>query len=58
MQPHIKCFLSDFSGTSIGIAFSDFLTDSLPQNQYDIPVDMIATEQGVIFIREKARYTK
>jgi 5-formyltetrahydrofolate cyclo-ligase len=45
-------FLSTFSGTSIGVSLSLFLTGSIPTDNYDIPVDMIATEQGVIITHE------
>ena len=39
-------FLKDFSGRSIGIAYSDFIADSLPNQDTDMAVDMIITERG------------
>ena len=37
-------FLSDYSGTSIGLCYSELLFDSLPSEEYDIAVDIIITD--------------
>lgn len=41
-------FLADFEGLSVGVVFSELLSDSVPCDGYDIPVDMIITEGGLI----------
>ena len=46
-------FLKDFQGTSIGIAYSDFVADTLPYEPTDMTVDMIITERGIILPNEK-----
>ena len=50
-------FLKDFCGTSVGVAFSDFLTEGLPTAPTDIPVFKIITEGGVI-VPDELRFTK
>ncbi|MBO7310483.1 MAG: 5-formyltetrahydrofolate cyclo-ligase [Clostridia bacterium] len=45
-------FLSDFCGKSFGIVFHDLFLDKLPTDEHDIPVDLIITEQGVVFQNE------
>lgn len=42
-------FLADFAGVGIGVVFSELLSESIPHDRYDIPVDLIITEGGVIF---------
>ena len=41
-------FLKNFSGISIGIAYSEFITESLPIEDTDMTVDMIITERGKV----------
>ena len=36
-------FLADFSGKTIGLAFSDCVVDRLPRETFDLPVDTIIT---------------
>ena len=50
-------FLKDFLGISIGIAYSDFITESLPSEDTDIAVDMIITERGNV-IPYEAKFKK
>lgn len=38
-------FLSNFKGTTIGICYSNCVTDHLPHGKYDKNVDLIATEK-------------
>ena len=45
-------FLSEFEGLSIGVVFSEMLSDTVPHDEHDIPVDMIITEGGVILPHE------
>lgn len=37
-------FLAEFSGTSVGLAFSDCITEHLPREEFDQPVDIIIWE--------------
>ncbi len=46
-------FLKDFQGSSIGIAYGDFVVDTLPYEPTDMTVDMIITERGIILPNEK-----
>ncbi len=46
-------FLASFKGKSIGAVFDELLVDELPMDKYDISVDMIITEGGVISPYEK-----
>ena len=48
-------FLSGFCGKSFGIVFHDLFIDKLPTDEHDIPVDLIITEQGVVFKNEAAK---
>ncbi len=36
-------FLADFSGRTIGLAFSESVTDTLPREEFDLPVDEVIT---------------
>jgi 5-formyltetrahydrofolate cyclo-ligase len=41
-------FLRDFSGVSVGITFHALLQESLPHDRFDVPVQWIVTEKGII----------
>lgn len=41
-------YLASFSGKSVGAVYSRFVTDKLPTDRYDLCVDLIITEGGVI----------
>lgn len=43
-------FLSRFSGTLAGVAFSDFIIDRLPRGKFDLQADMIFTEGGAVSV--------
>lgn len=43
-------FLCDFKGISLGVAYSDFICDSLPCGRFDMKTNDIITERGSIFI--------
>ena len=45
-------FLKDFKGTTVGLTFSECMTDNLPYDEYDVPVDMVITEKD-IYVRNK-----
>lgn len=40
-------FLSSFSGSRIGVVYSDFILPSLPRGRFDEKVDMLLSEKGV-----------
>ncbi len=37
-------FLKDFSGKKLGLAFLECLTDRLPREEFDLPVDAVITD--------------
>ncbi len=41
-------FLRDFSGTTLGIVYRDFLLPTLPRGRMDLSVNALVTEAGVI----------
>ncbi|MCL4854528.1 MAG: 5-formyltetrahydrofolate cyclo-ligase [Bryobacteraceae bacterium] len=41
-------FLKDFPGTSVGVAFQMQVTDKLPVEPHDIPVDYLVTEMEIL----------
>ena len=41
-------FLSGKNITRIGVVYSEFIIDKLPLGRYDLPVDFIVTEKGII----------
>lgn len=43
-------FLCGFNGVSFGLCFDEFITECLPTEETDIPVNMIVTQSGVIRI--------
>ncbi len=45
-------FLKNYSGTKIGVVFSDLVCDDLPRGRYDNSVDFIITEKGVTKIND------
>ena len=47
-------FLSGSRVLSVGVAYSELVTDTLPCEPTDVAVDMIITESGVILPNEKA----
>ena len=41
-------FLKDFKGITVGLVRSDFLIESVPREEFDLPCDIIITEKEVI----------
>ncbi|MBE6599732.1 MAG: 5-formyltetrahydrofolate cyclo-ligase [Ruminococcaceae bacterium] len=41
-------YLEDFEGTTVGLCRADFLFKSLPREEFDLPVDIVITEKGLI----------
>lgn len=46
-------FFENYNGYKIGLSYSDCVTNSLPNDEYDIPVDEIITEKGKVKMLEK-----
>jgi len=40
-------FLTNFTGTSAGIIYSDFISDRVPRGRFDLAVKILVTEKGV-----------
>ena len=45
-------FLADFNGLSVGVTYDRLILDRLPRDKYDVCVDLIVTEGGVILPNE------
>lgn len=45
-------FLGAHNITKIGVAYSQFITDDLPQGRYDLAVDVIVTESKIITVKK------
>lgn len=43
-------YLASKSSLKIGVCYTSFLSDSLPRGRYDLAVDIIVTEKGIITI--------
>lgn len=49
-------FLSTYTGTKLGIVYSDFILDRVPRGRYDRRVDILVTEGGIkLAANKKAR---
>lgn len=40
-------YLSAFAGTKVGVAYSDFIANSVPHGRFDLAVDVLMTERGI-----------
>ncbi len=40
-------YLSDFSGCTIGVVYSDYILPEVPRGRFDVSVDILLTEKGV-----------
>ncbi len=40
-------FLHRFSGSKVGLVYSDFILDVVPRGRFDLAVDLLVTEKGV-----------
>ncbi len=40
-------YLSSFTGSKVGLIYSDFMVDLLPRGRFDLAVDFIITERGL-----------
>lgn len=40
-------YLSSFYGTKVGVAHTDFITNSVPHGKFDLAVDVLMTERGI-----------
>ncbi|MDE6768031.1 MAG: 5-formyltetrahydrofolate cyclo-ligase, partial [Eubacterium sp.] len=43
-------FLENFSFISVGLCYNELIMDVLPIGEYDIPVDYIITQDGILTI--------
>ncbi len=41
-------FLQDFEGVSLGVVYAALLLDDLPHGEFDVPMDWIVTEEGLL----------
>ncbi|MFZ5909942.1 MAG: 5-formyltetrahydrofolate cyclo-ligase [Chloroflexota bacterium] len=48
-------FLQDFEGVSLGVVYAALLLDELPHGTFDVPMDWIATEQGLLACHAEAK---
>ena len=46
-------FMNEFTGCTIGVAYSDFILSSLPKGRFDKHCDVILTEKGVKAIKKE-----
>ena len=40
-------YLSSFKGTTIGLAYYDFILKSVPKGRFDFAVDVLLSERGI-----------
>ncbi len=45
-------YLSSKSTTKIGVCYTEFLSDNIPRGRYDLAVDIIVTEKGIITVKK------
>jgi 5-formyltetrahydrofolate cyclo-ligase len=45
-------FLQNFKGTSVGVVFQALLLESVPHGEYDIPMNWLVTENGLVDVVE------
>ena len=45
-------FLLDFKGFSVGLCYDDFLLDSIPKDENDVPVDILISDKEEIHFYE------
>jgi 5-formyltetrahydrofolate cyclo-ligase len=43
-------YLSSRNTVKIGVCYSQFLSDSIPRGRFDLSVDLIVTEKGIITV--------
>ena len=51
-------FLKDFGGISVCVIYSALETESVPADAFDMTVDLIVTEKGVIYTNAKKEQTE
>ncbi len=45
-------YLSDFSGSKIGVIYSDYIVPTVPRGRYDVSCDILLTENGVKSVKK------
>ncbi|MFZ5821969.1 MAG: 5-formyltetrahydrofolate cyclo-ligase, partial [Chloroflexota bacterium] len=48
-------FLQDFEGVSLGVVYAALLLDELPHGTFDVPMDWIVTEAGLLSCHAEAK---
>ena len=46
-------YLGNYSGSKVGMIYSDYIIDSLPRGRFDLNVDFIVTEKGLRVVDTK-----
>ena len=46
-------FLANYEGISVGVAYDDLITNDVPRDKFDLPVDIIITERREICVKKK-----
>ncbi len=45
-------YLSEFSGSKIGVIYSDYIVPTVPRGRYDVSCDILLTENGVKSVKK------
>lgn len=54
---YYDCYLSTFPGVSAGVVYEDFLSEVLPSEDWDKPVDLLFTDKNAIGISRPVKET-
>ncbi len=46
-------YLSEFSGCTIGVVYSDYILSEVPRGRFDVSVDILLTEKGICVTKNK-----
>lgn len=46
-------FLANYNGISVGVVYDDLITNDVPRDKFDLPVDIIITERRQICVKKK-----
>jgi 5-formyltetrahydrofolate cyclo-ligase len=44
--------LSSKNTLKVGVCYTEFMSDSIPRGRYDLAVDIIVTEKGIITVKK------
>ena len=51
-------YLSQFSGCTIGVVYSDYILPEVPRGRFDVSVDILLTEKGVKITKDSKKNRK